>query len=108
MTIEIALVLGIAGVAILLFATEKLRIDAVALLVLSGLAILGLVSPGQALSGFSNQATVTVAAMFILAAGMQNSGALSGIGRLLGSARSPFLFLLTLDRKSTRLNSSHV
>ena len=96
MTIEIALVLGIAGVAILLFATEKLRIDAVALLVLSGLAILGLVSPGQALSGFSNQATVTVAAMFILAAGLQNSGALSGIGRLLGSARSPFLFLLTL------------
>ncbi|GGI99793.1 SLC13 family permease [Halopseudomonas pertucinogena] len=96
MTIEIALVLGIAGVAILLFATEKLRIDAVALLVLSGLAILGLVSPGQALSGFSNQATVTVAAMFILAAGLQNSGALSGIGRLLGNARSPFLFLLIL------------
>src|SRR5690554_4177516 len=96
MTIEIALVLGIAGAAILLFATEKLRIDAVALLVLSGLAILGLVSPGQALSGFSNQATVTVAAMFILAAGLQNSGALSGIGRLLGQAKSPFLFLLIL------------
>src|SRR5690606_1780139 len=72
------------------------RIDAVALLVLSGLAILGLVNPGEALSGFSNQATITVAAMFILAAGLQNSGALSGIGRLLGKARSPFMFLLTL------------
>ena len=68
MTIEIALVLGIALVAVVLFATEKLRIDAVALLVLSGLAILGLVNPGEALSGFSNQATITVAAMFILAA----------------------------------------
>src|SRR5690554_7463577 len=96
MTIEIALVLGIALVAVLLFATEKLRIDAVALLVLSGLAILALVNPEQALSGFSNQATITVAAMFVLAAGLQNSGALSGIGRLLGQARSPFLFLLTL------------
>lgn len=96
MTIEIGLVMGIALVAILLFATEKLRIDAVALLVLSGLAVLGLVSPGQALSGFSNQATITVAAMFILAAGLQNSGALSGIGRLLGQAKSPFLFLLVL------------
>ena len=96
MTIEIVLVLGIALVAIVLFATEKLRIDAVALLVLSSLAVLGLVNPGQALSGFSNQATVTVAAMFILAAGLQNSGALSGIGRLLSQARSPFLFLLTL------------
>ena len=34
--------------------------------------------------------------MFILAAGLQNSGALSGIGRLLGEAKSPLLFLLTL------------
>ena len=96
MTLEIGLVLGIALVAIFLFATEKLRIDAVALLVLSMLAIFGLVSPGDALSGFSNQATITVAAMFILAAGLQNSGALSGIGRLLGTAKSPFLFLLIL------------
>ncbi|HHX83697.1 MAG TPA: SLC13 family permease, partial [Pseudomonadaceae bacterium] len=96
MTAEIALVLGIALVAILLFATERLRIDAVALLVLSALALFGLVSPGQALGGFSNQATITVAAMFILAAGLQNSGALSGIGRLLGQARSPFMFLLIL------------
>jgi di/tricarboxylate transporter len=96
MTIEITLVLGIALIAIVLFATEKLRIDAVALLVLSSLAILGLVTPGEALSGFSNQATITVGAMFILAAGLQNSGALSGIGRLLGQAKSPFLFLLVL------------
>lgn len=96
MTTEIALVLCIALMAIVLFATEKLRIDAVALLVLSGLAILGLVSPGEALSGFSNAATITVAAMFVLAAGLQNSGALSGVGRLLGNAKSPFLFLITL------------
>ena len=96
MTVEIVLVLGIALVAIILFATERLRIDAVALLVLSALAILGLVSPGEALSGFANQATITVAAMFILAAGLQNSGALSGIGHLLGQAKSPLMFLLIL------------
>src|SRR5690606_15013843 len=96
MTPDIALVLGISLVAIVLFATEKLRIDAVALLVLCSLAIWGLVSPGEALSGFSNQATITVAAMFVLAAGLQNSGALSGIGTLLSRAKSPTLFLLTL------------
>ena len=96
MTLDIALVLGITLVAIVLFATEKLRIDAVALLVLSSLAALGLVSPGEALSGFSNQATITVAAMFILAAGLQNSGALSGVGYLLSQAKSPALFLITL------------
>lgn len=96
MTPGIALVLCIALAAILLFATERLRMDAVALLVLGSLAVTGLVAPGDALGGFSNPATITVAAMFVLAAGLQNSGALSGIGRLLGRARSPFLFLLTL------------
>ena len=80
MTIDIALVLLIALVAVILFATERLRIDAVALLVLTGLVLTGLVDPSQALGGFSNSATITVAAMFVLAAGLQNSGALSGIG----------------------------
>ena len=96
MTIEIAVVLSIALVAVALFATEKLPMDIVALLVLTGLAITGLVDTGQALSGFSNPATITVAAMFVLAAGLQNSGALSGIGNLLGRAKSPFQFLLIL------------
>lgn len=96
MTTEIAVVIALALIAILLFATEKLRIDAIALLVLGILAILGLVSPEQALGGFSNPATITVAAMFVLAAGLQNSGALSGIGDLLGKANSPFQFLLIL------------
>jgi len=96
MTMEIMLVLGIALAAIVLFATEKLRMDTVALLVLGGLAVAGLVTPEQAVSGFSNPATITVASMFVLAAGLQNSGALSGIGRLLGRAKSPFLFLLAL------------
>ncbi len=96
MTIDILMVLAIALVAVVLFATEKLRIDAVALLVLTSLVVSGLVDPGQALSGFSNAATITVAAMFVLAAGLQNSGALSGIGNLLGRARSPFQFLVIL------------
>src|SRR5690606_16590256 len=73
-----------------------LRIDAVALLVLSSLALTGLVDTGAALSGFSNAATITVAAMFVLAAGLQNSGALSGIGNLLGQAKSPVQFLIIL------------
>lgn len=96
MTIDIAVVLGIALVAVALFATEKLRMDAVALLVLASLAVVGLVDVGQALSGFSNPATITVAAMFVLAAGLQNSGALSGVGSLLGRAKSPLQFLIIL------------
>ena len=41
MTLEIGLVLGILGVAIVLFVTELVRVDVVALLVLAALAITG-------------------------------------------------------------------
>ncbi|MFA5684810.1 MAG: SLC13 family permease [Lysobacteraceae bacterium] len=96
MTLDIFLVLLIAVGAVVLFATEKLRMDGVAVLVLCALAVFGLVDARQALSGFSSQATITVAAMFVLAAGLQKSGALSGLGRLFARVRTPWLFLLTL------------
>ena len=96
MTLEIFLVLLITVSSMALFISEKLRVDAIAVLVLVSLTLLDLVSPSQALSGFSNPATITVAAMFILAAGLQNSGALSGIQKMLGAARSPLQFLLML------------
>lgn len=96
MTLDITLVLLISLGAMVLFVTEKLRIDAIAILVLVSLTLLKLISLDQALSGFSNPATITVAAMFMLAAGLQNSGALAGIQRLLGAARSPLQFMLML------------
>jgi len=96
MTIDIALVLLIALASTVLFLSEKLRMDLVAMLVLGALAIFGLVTPTQAISGFSNQATITVAAMFVLAAGLQGSGSLSRIGHLLSRGRSPWQFLLIL------------
>ncbi len=96
MTLNIALVLLIAVASMWLFITERLRMDVVAVLVLISLPVLGLVTPSQALSGFSNQATITVAAMFVLAAGLQGSGSLSRIGSLLSKSRSPLQFLLIL------------
>lgn len=80
---EIALVLLIAVGAAFLFATEKLTVDVVALLVLSALLITGLVSPTEAISGFSNPATVAVAAMFVLSAGLTKTGALAVLGQAL-------------------------
>ena len=96
MTIDVALVLLIAVASTILFLSEKLRTDVVAMLVLVSLAVFGLVTPTQAISGFSNQATVTVAAMFVLAAGLQSSGSLSRIGNLLSRGRTPTQFLLIL------------
>lgn len=66
MTFEIVLVLAILLGAVACFATERLPVDLVALSVLSVLLASGILTPEQAISGFSNTATVTVAAMFVL------------------------------------------
>jgi di/tricarboxylate transporter len=60
--------------------TEKLRADLVALLVLCLLGITGLVTPVQALEGFSNPAVVTIWTMFILSAGIAATGVADFIG----------------------------
>ena len=88
----IAVVFG----AMLLFASEKLRIDLVALIVLGTLVVLGIVSPVEALSGFSNEATITVAAMFALSLGIERSGVLDPLTRQLMKIRKPWLLTLAM------------
>lgn len=66
--------------AVVLFASGRLRPDLVALLVLVSLAVTGLVTPEEAVSGFANPATVTVLAMLILAAGLTRTGATTAVG----------------------------
>ncbi|NLN69668.1 MAG: hypothetical protein GX142_02615 [Chloroflexi bacterium] len=77
---EILILAIILLIAILLFATGLIRTDLTALFVLVALALTGLVSPAQALSGFSSSATVIVWAMFILSAGLHRTGISSIIG----------------------------
>lgn len=88
----VAVVIG----AMAMFVSEKLRIDLVALIVLGTLVVLGIVSPVEALSGFSNEATVTVAAMFALSLGIERSGVLDPLTRLLMKIRRPWLLTLAM------------
>ena len=80
-TLQIALVLAILSLAVALFVTERLAVDLVALLVLGSLALTGLVTPVEALSGFSNPAVVTVAAVFVLSGALSRTGVASAVGR---------------------------
>lgn len=73
--------LGILVASLLLFVTEWLRMDVVALLVLAALAVTRTLTPAQALAGFSNPAVVTVWAMFILSAALTRTGVANIIGR---------------------------
>ena len=81
MTIEIALVLGILAISLILFVSEVIRMDLVALLVLCALAVSGLVDTSEAFAGFSNSAVITVWAMFILSEGLTRTGIADIIGR---------------------------
>jgi len=81
MTPDIILVFIILGAAILLFITNRIRVDLVGLLILGSLAITGLVTPTEALSGFSNPAVITVWAVLILSGGLARTGIASKIGR---------------------------
>ena len=81
MTFEIGLVLAILAIAVVLFISEKLRVDVVAVLVLVLLALTGLVTPQEALSGFSNPAVITVWAVFILSGALSRTGIAGLVGR---------------------------
>jgi len=81
MTVEIFIVLVILGVSLMLFISEVIRMDLVALLVLGTLAITGLVDAEDAFAGFSNSAVITVWAMFILSEGLTRTGIADVIGR---------------------------
>jgi di/tricarboxylate transporter len=81
MTPEIAFVLSVLVVSLILFISEIIRMDLVALLVLCALAVRGLVDADQAFAGFSNSAVITVWAMFILSEGLTRTGIADIIGR---------------------------
>lgn len=93
---ELAITLLVLIGAVTLFVTEKLRMDVVALLVLCTLLVFGVVTPNEALSGFSSTATITVAAMFVLSAGLQRSGIIAVLGDQLARIRRGWLFALVM------------
>ncbi|ELR99904.1 SLC13 family permease [Gloeocapsa sp. PCC 73106] len=73
---EIFLTLGILVLAFVAFVFEWLPVDLTALCVAIVLMFVGLVTPEEGISGFSNSATITVMAMFILSAGVTRTGVL--------------------------------
>lgn len=76
MSIKIALTLGVLVLSLVFFAAEWLPMDLTALGLTVLLMMLGLISPDDGTAGFSNSATITVMAMFIVSEGISRTGAL--------------------------------
>lgn len=78
-----AVVFLLIGVALLLFVTEAIPNDVTAIGIIVALAALEPltgVTPRQAISGFSNTATITIVAMYMLSAGIQRTGLVQRLG----------------------------
>jgi len=73
--------LGILAAAIVLFITEWLRVDIVALLVVVSLNLTGILTVQEAIAGFSNPAVLTIAALFIIGGTVLQTGLAGMIGR---------------------------
>ena len=74
MTYEQGLSFAILFLALVLFASGRFRHDIVALIALVAVALTGLVSPSQILSGFGHPAVITVAAVLVISEALRNSG----------------------------------
>ncbi len=111
MTSEIAFVLTILGVAIVLFAWEKVRADIVAMLVLLTLVLTGLLTPEEGFAGFSNPAVITVWAIYIVSASLTYTGIADFIGRQIGKfagtgeVRLVFTIMVTVAVMSAFMNN---
>lgn len=79
--ITIVLLIG----AFVLFITEILSVDLVALLIMAAFVLFGVITPEEGISGFSNKATITVAFMFVLSAALLKTGALQVLALRLSS-----------------------
>lgn len=100
MSAELAVVLGLLAAAIAMFAINKPRMDAVALVMLVALPITGSVTTSEALAGFSDPNIVLIAALFVIGDGLVRTGVARNLGDWLaakaGSSEARLVALLML------------
>lgn len=111
MTSEIATVLAILVAAVILFVSERLRPDLVALMVLLAVTLSGLVSPEEAFTSLGNPAVITVGAVFVISAALFRTGIAHAIGQQIAAiagkdqVRLTIIVMLTASLMSSFMNN---
>ena len=83
MTTQIAIVLSLLFIALVLFATERIPIDIVALILVLLLVVTGTLTTAEAFGGFGNDIVITIAGLFVLTGGLAKTGVVDAVGRRL-------------------------
>jgi di/tricarboxylate transporter len=98
MNTELALVLALLAAAVAMFALNKPRMDAVALLMMAALPFTGVVTVNETLAGFSDSSIVLIALLFVVGEGLVRTGVAQRLGdwltRTAGSSETRLLVLL--------------
>jgi len=111
MTQDNILVLAILAVSVILFVSERLRVDLIAMLVLITLSITGLVTIEEAFSGFASPAVITVWSVYIVSGALFRSGVADTLAnfmlRMAGEnyLRLLFIIMLTIGVMSSFMNN---
>ena len=99
MELPVILVLIVLILAILLFIFEWVRVDVVGIIMMVILPLLGLVTPKEAISGLSSNAVVSIIAVIIIGAGLDKTGAMNVLARILlrfaGKSESRIMLLIS-------------
>ena len=100
MNAEMILTFVILAVTIVIFISDKLRVDVVAILALLALVLLGIIDSKQAVAGFSNSTVLTIAGLFVVGGGLFKTGVADWLGdqllRLAGDSQVKLLVILML------------
>ncbi|MBC4639479.1 SLC13 family permease [Klebsiella quasipneumoniae] len=82
---ELIWVLSLLAIAVVLFATGKVRMDAIALMVIVAFVLSGTLTLTEAFSGFSDPNVILIAALFIIGDGLVRTGVATKMGAWLVS-----------------------
>lgn len=77
---DLAVVLGLLAATVVMFAANRPRMDVVALLMMTLLALLGVVPVDEALAGFSDPNVILIAALFVVGEGLVRTGVAQKLG----------------------------
>src|SRR5262245_57172097 len=80
MNYDLAIVLALLAAAIAMFAINRPRMDAAALIMLTVMPLTGVITMGEALAGFSDSAIVLLGALFVIGEGLVRTGVAQGLG----------------------------
>ena len=114
MTQHAWIVVGVLAVAVVLFASGRPRADIVGVLVVVALMSSGVLTPTEALAGFGSPVVILLAAIFIVSAGLVNTGVTQRLGVLVVRAgrsnetRLIALIMLLAGMIGAVLNSSAI